>query len=90
MVNFIIDGYDSKKCKTSNSASGGETKTITKLKGKALGDGDPVVVFDIPELSDPDLPSTEWSKIIQENLEGKKGDMALVVIKATDYRTDLH
>ena len=56
LANFLLDGYDSNKCKASETTEGGETKTISKNEGKALCDGQPVIVFDLPGLTDPDLP----------------------------------
>jgi putative ribosome biogenesis GTPase RsgA len=55
LCNFLIDGEDSQRCKTSKTTDGGETTKVSHHEGIALGDseGKKIKVFDVPGMADP-------------------------------------
>ena len=87
--NMILDGKDSGRFKSSESTQGGETKKVSSFKGNALADqkNAKVKVFDVPGLTDPDLPIDLWVEEIRNGVEASQQiDMAIMILKATDYR----
>lgn len=89
----MLDGKDSGHFKASESTQGGETKDVSCEKNWALGDSQTkkkVKVFDIPGLADPDLPIAEWVEEIRSEISPDENiDMALMVIKAIDFRMNI-
>jgi len=86
---MLLDGKNSGRFKSSDSTAGGETKKVTSHKGSALGDSKKakVQIFDVPGLTDPDLPIDLWIDEIRSGVEADQQiDMAIMVLKATDYR----
>ena len=67
---MLLDGKDSGKFKSSESTQGGETKKVSSFKGHALGDQKKakVNVFDVPGLTDPDLPIDLWVEEIRNGV----------------------
>lgn len=47
-------------------------------------------MFDVPGLADPDLPIEQWVQEIWDTIPSSQNiDMALMVIKANDYRMSI-
>ena len=92
LCNFLLDGKNSGRFKSSKTTAGGETKTISAQSGFALGKANSkqIKVFDIPGIGDPELPLSEWvTEIKNKLLTSENIDMALIVLKAQDYRITL-
>ena len=93
VCNILLDGEDVGTFKTSEITDGGETKFVTSGVGWALGDRNfrrRVQVFDVPGLADPDLPIEQWVQEIWDTIPSSQNiDMALMVIKANDYRMSI-
>lgn len=92
LCNFLLDGNNSARFKSSKTTAGGETKTISAQIGFALGkaNGRCVKVFDIPGIGDPELPLADWVNEVKTKIStSEKIDMALIVLKAQDYRITL-
>jgi ribosome biogenesis GTPase A len=90
LCNFLIDGKNSGKFKTSDTTDGSETTEITHHTNWILGDKKlkkKVQIFDTPGLGAPDLTIDDWVGAVKEGVpENQQIDMALVVLKATDKR----
>ena len=87
-----MDGRNSGRFKSSKTTAGGETKTISAQIGSALGkvDGKAIKTFDIPGIGDPELPLADWVTEVKAKIStSEKIDMALIVLKAQDYRITL-
>ena len=93
LCNFLIDGKDCAKFKASKTTEGGQTQKVTSTFGKALGDNKStkeVKVFDVPGIADVNIPIEAWIQAIKDGIRSdEKIDVALIVIKATDYRIDI-
>lgn len=70
VCNFLIDGKDLGRFKASDSADTGVTKVVTSHSNFALGNKDlPYVkVFDVPGLTDPDLPIEDWAQEVRSGI----------------------
>ena len=93
LCNFLIDGKEGAKFKASKTTEGGQTQKVTSTFGKALGDiksTREVKVFDVPGIADITIPIEAWIQAIKDGIRSdEKIDVALIVIKATDYRMEL-
>ena len=93
LCNFLLQGIADSPFKASETTKGGETKTVEEETGWALGTNKYrkiVQVFDVPGLSDPDLPCKEWAQTIWDKLPSSQNiDMAIMVLKSTDLRMSM-
>lgn len=93
LCNFLVDGKDSGKFKTSKSTKVCETRMVSSCVGKALGDksaSKEIKVFDVPGIDSKEVPVEEWIQAVKDGIRSDEYiDAVLIVINSTDYTVDL-
>jgi hypothetical protein len=87
--NFILDGRNSGRLKSSSASVGGVTKEVRIFEANALGNkSNPKVSFvDVPGFGDPTFNIEEIAEEIEKVFSsGQKIQICLIVTKSTDYR----
>jgi GTPase Era involved in 16S rRNA processing len=86
--NFMLDGKNSQRFKSSSECVSGVTRTIRMEINHALNvpTNKKVRLIDMPGFGDPELGLVKYAKEIKKLLKKQNIDICLIVTKATDTR----